>query len=486
MIRAAVLSLCFALASPELLAQCPDGSPPPCTHPAAPSANSVAVLPLENRAGDTSLVLLAEGLADQITTNLGQVERIATAPPASVRFVLGRTPREPVRLARALNVRWLVDGQLLPGKGSARVSIQLIDAATQRVRWSGAFQRPTDDIFAVITAVADSVATAVVGTLAPAERARLAQRPTASNQAALAYARGLAALHHFTWPSLKTAVSAFDSAIAADSTFTGAWAAKAEAWMWQDRWVTPRKAYGEARAAAARALGIDSTSPPALTAMAGVALFYDWDPVRAESLTRQALLRDSSRARTWLYFGEALAVQGRYDSAAVALLRAVNADTLDEDVAIDASWVSGVARHSDQGLAIARRWRRLQPDGSSDFLEARNLMYAHRCASEPPSRPRNPLALACAGLRDSARLALDVQIQASLRESHFMNAGYAAVVSAGIGDREAALRWLAQDIDNRGLHGVFARVDPIWDGVRDDPRFIELLKRVKPATEPDR
>ncbi len=483
MIRAVFLCVCGVCASSRLLAQCPDGSPPPCTRP-TPGANSVAVLPLENRAGDTSLVLLAEGLADQITTNLGQVERLATAPPASVRFVLGRTPREPARLARALNVRWLVDGQLLPGKGSARVSIQLIDAATQRVRWSGAFQRPTDDIFAVITAVADSVATAVVGTLAPAERARLAQRPTASNQAAVAYARGLAALHHFTWPSLKTAVTAFDSAIAADSGFVAAYAAKAEAWIWQDRWVPPREAYAQARAAARRALAIDSMSAPALTALAGVALFYDWDPARAESLTRRALLRDSTRARTWLYLGEALAVQGRADTAADALRRAVTADTLDEDVAIDASWVSGVTRHYDQGLDIARRWKQLLPDEDTwDFMKARLLLYAHRCAADPPQHPKTPLALVCAGKPEVARAVLDSMIAQAKRDYGFTNPGFVAVNEAVLGDRDAALYWLEQDIDGRGLHAVFAAVDPIWDSLRDDPRFIELLKRVKPATE---
>src|SRR5436190_59040 len=87
-------------------AQCPDGSPPPCGRRVAPEVrNSIAVLPFENRARDTSLTLLAEGLADQITTNLGQVRRLDLMPPATVRFVLGRTAREPARLARALGAR---------------------------------------------------------------------------------------------------------------------------------------------------------------------------------------------------------------------------------------------------------------------------------------------------------------------------------------------------------------------------------------------
>lgn len=275
--RSLVLGICGALAfSGPLVAQCPDGTSPPCARaaaPRAPSASSVAVLVFVNRARDTSLTLLAEGLADQITSNLGTIQRLEVKSPASVRIVMGQGRREPRRIGRALAARWLVDGQLLPGRGSVRVSVQLVEAGRGTVRWSGVYQRPLDDLFGVISAVADSVASAIVGTLAPEERARMARRPTRSNQAYQAYARGLAALRRQTEDDLRRAVAAFEDAIALDSTFAAAYAGLAEAWVWHDWFQAPGpilrpRARGGGAGAGAR-------SAPA----AGLDRFGERDPV---------------------------------------------------------------------------------------------------------------------------------------------------------------------------------------------------------------
>jgi serine/threonine-protein kinase len=474
--------LTVSTVSTVLTAQCPDGAPPPCRGAArGPAAHSVAVLPFENRARDTSLTLLAEGLADQIATNLGQVQRIELTPPASVRFVLGSTPRDPAQLARALGARWLVDGQLLSSRGSVRVSVQLIDAAERRVRWTGAFQRPTEDLFAVISAVADSVATAIVGTVAPSERARLARRPTTSNAALLSYARGLGALSHFDEASVRYAAAAFESATAADSLFAQAWAGLAEAIMWLDSYQPPRQVYPRARVAAQRALALDPTSVSALAAMAAIAVGYDWDPVRGESLARSALRQDSTYGRAWAYLGDALAAQGRAEEAAPAYRAAVAADTLDEQMAFEAATGLQIARRPDEGLALARRWRERLPQSEKfDIAEAMILVGAHRCAAQPPVSPISLLALACAGRTSQVRVLRDSMVAAAERGGSVSASGV-ALTFAMTGETEAALRWFARAVEAREYSLVFARVDPMWDSLRGDPRFTALLERIRPA-----
>jgi len=480
--RAAVtLALLAGWPTVALHAQCPDGTPPPCGHAAA-APSSVAVLPFENRARDSSLTLLAEGLADQITTNLGQVRRLELVPPASVRFVLARTPREPARLGRALGSRWLVDGQLLSSGGSVRVSVQLIEAASQRVRWTGAFQRPTEDLFAVISAVADSVATAIVGALAPAERASLVRRPTTSNAAMVEYTRGVGALHHFDESHGRDAVASFESATAADSMFAQAWAGLAEALVWQDPYSPPRQLYPRARLAAQRALRLAPASADALAALAVIAYSYDWDPARAESLARRALRQDSTHGRAWLYLAEALAAQGRADEAAPAYHAALAADTLDEQLAVEAANGLQLARRTDESLALARRWRRLLPRSEIwDLVEAMTLVGAQRCASSPPASPIGPLALACAGRAAAARALADTMVAQVERGEYYFPPGWLALTFAGMGDRESALRWFARAVEARTYILVFARVDPMWDPLRGDPRFVALLQRIRPA-----
>ena len=479
---AALAALLYFVGTAPALAQCPDGSPPPCARAVqarGPVANSVAVLPLENRARDTSLTLLAEGLADQVGTNLGQVARIALAPPASVRYVLERTPREPSRLGRALNVRWLVDGQMLPGRGTVRLTVQLIDVPASRVRWSGSFQRPTDDLFGVISAVAESVATAVVGTLEPGEQAQLRRRPTMSNAALLAYTRGVAALHHFDESSNRLAVSSFEAAIAADSTFAPAWSGLAEAWFWADPWNPPRQVYPRGRAAAVRALALDPSSSAALSALAGYAYCFDWDQPRAESLARRAIALDSSNARAWLYLGESLVARRRTEEAAVAYSRSIALDTLDEAVAMEASGGLAMAHRADEALVVARRWRAREPGSETwDMTEALILLRARRCQTDPPFHPTSPLGLACAGRREEARALADSL--AAGAERGLWTQEFLVLTYVALGDRDAIFHWLERAVDARTYLMAFLAADPIWDDLRGDSRFIELLRRAGP------
>jgi len=482
--RRAFVAFALLAASPSarLSAQCPDGAPPPCrgSRPAATATNSVAVLPLENRARDTSLTLLAEGLADQIGTNLGQVARVQVAPPASVRFVLEHSAREPRRVGRSLNVRWLVDGQMLPGRGSVRLTVQLIDAGAAQVRWSGSFQRPTDDIFAVISSVAESVATAIVGTLAPGEQARLRRRPTASNAALLAYTRGVAALHRFDEANNRLAVSAFETAIAADSTFAPAWSGLAEVWFWSDPWYPPRQIYPRAIAAAERAHALDPNSSAALAVLAGFAYCYYWDQPRAESLARRAIQLDSSNARAWLYLGESLIAQGKADDATVAYRRSIALDTLDQAIATEASGGLAMAHRADEALAIARRWHAREPGSQMwDLTEALILLRARRCQAEPPASPLGPVALACAGQREAARALADAMAAGAERGQ--WTEEYLVTAYVALGDREAVFRWLPRAIDARVYLMAFLAVDPIWDDLRADPRFGEQLARSRRA-----
>lgn len=463
------------------VAQCPDGSPAPCARPTAAARYSVAVLPFENRARDTSLTLLAEGLADQITTDLGTVQRLDIKPPASVRFVLSRTPREPARLARTLGSRWLVDGQLLSSGTSVHVNVQLIDAANDRVRWTGTFQRPGDDPFAVISTVADSVATAIIGALAPEDRARFTRRPTTDNSALAAYTRGMGALHHFDEADLRYAVAQFERAATADTTFAEAWAGLAEALIWMDVYTAPSEVYPRARDAAQRALALDSTSSPALGVLASIAVGYDWDPIRGEALARRALQRDSGYGRAWVYLADALVSQGRRAAAADAYARAVAADTLDEEVATEATFGLQVARQTDAALALVRRWRQLQPDDMAwDRIEASILVSAKRCATSPPRTPRSAIALACAGRVAAARAATDTLV-AQFESGRHVPAIYLAVTFVSLGDKEAALRWFTRAVDERAYSMVDARENPIWDSLRDDPRFAAQLERIQPA-----
>jgi len=477
------LSLCPSV---PLYAQCPDGSPPPCES-RPPSPTSVAVLVFENRARDSSLTLLGEGLADQITTNLGQVRRLDVRSSASVRAVLDQGTREPRRIGRALNTRYLVDGALLPGTARVRISVQLVEAATGRVRWSAAFQRPTDDLFGLIAAVSDSVAMAIAGALDPAERAALAARPTRNSVAYDAFLRAEAFARRGSAYDLRHAVTSYEDAIAQDSAFAVAWAGLAWVWVYHDAIYPPRAVYPLAREAAERALALDSTLTSATIARSLVATWFDYDYALGERLARTAVARDPRSARAHLTLGWALIALGRAPEAAAEARAALATDSLDVLVAGDVAIVLLTAGEPEAAEAALRLARRTSGDTSlMGHLEAQILMAQGRCGPAVTG-VSTPIGTACRLGRDAAHREADsVAAAVTSGAGAFARAFWLASFYAASGDREATLRWLERSLEERAFFGL-AATSPLFAFVRDEPRFQALLRAVHiPPPAPER
>ncbi|HTT69228.1 MAG TPA: hypothetical protein VMF70_14485 [Gemmatimonadales bacterium] len=454
--------------------QCPDGTPPPCA--ARPGSNSVAVLVFANRARDSSLSLLAEGLADQITTDLGQVRRLDVLSSASVRTVLARGSRDPRRVGEELGTRWLVDGALLPGTARVAINVQLVESAIGRVRWSATYQRPTEDLFGLIASVSDSVARAIVGELDPAERAALAARPTRSAAAYDAFVRAQALGRRGGFYDLRHAVTGYEDAIAADSGFAAAWAGLAWVWMYHDAFYPPRVVYPRAREAADHALAIDSTLGSALIARSMVATWFEYDYGWGERLARTVLARDPGNARAHLAHAFALLGLGRTGEAAAAARVAQRADSLDvlltSDVAI-ILMAAGRPAEADTAIRVAR-------DASGDslllgWLESEVLLTTGRCGPSV-SGVVGILGTACRSGPAAARPGVDSIAAAVTRgDGAYVGAHALAAYYAATGDREATLHWLARALEQRGFLGLIAR-HPLFAFVRDDPRFQALLR----------
>jgi TolB-like protein len=458
-------------------AQCPDGTPPPCGQATrGPSANSVAVLVFEDRARDSSLTLLAEGLADQITTNLAQVRRLDVRSSASVQTVLQRGTREPRRLGQTLGARWLVDGAMLPGAARVRISVQLVEATTGRVRWSATYQRPTDDLFGLIAAVSDSVAQAIVGELDPAERAALAARPTRSAAAYDAFVRAEALARRNGFVNLRHAAAGYEDAIAQDSGFAAAWAGLAWVWMYHDQWYPPRAVYPGARRAADRALALDSSLAAALIARSAIATWFDYDYARGERLARAALARDPRNARGHLALSFAMLALGRIQDAAGEARIARAIDTLDAPLLGDVADVLLVVGHADEADAALRAARAASGDSLMyDYLAAQILLAEGRCGPDA-SGLDDFIGPACRdGQAEEHRVADSVAAATTRGNGRFYQAHWLADAYAAAGDREETLRWLERALEERAFFGLTA-TRPLYAFVRDDPRFQAILR----------
>src|SRR2546430_718855 len=168
-----VLALASAVSAARLPAQCADGSPPPCGRPAArpapPAANSVAVLFFAAR--DTADAYLADGLTEDLTSLLGNVGRVQVKAPGVVRRAQRAAPGDAPAIARALGVRYLVDGNVRRVGTRVRVSTQLLNGATAVAAWGDVFDRTPEELLALPSVIAREVATRVGGS-APSSEAR--------------------------------------------------------------------------------------------------------------------------------------------------------------------------------------------------------------------------------------------------------------------------------------------------------------------------
>jgi TolB-like protein/Tfp pilus assembly protein PilF len=495
-------------------AQCPDGTPPPCGRPAAvraaaaPAANSVAVMYLDNQSSDTSDAYLADGLTEEITTKLGQVGRLTVTSNTTMRRYRSST-QEPAALGRALRVAQLVSGSVRRSGHRIRVNVELLRARDGVQLWADSYDRTDSDLLAIEEEVARQVATAIAGRLLPDERASLAARPTRDPEAYDHYLRGNFLLAQRSPAAARHAIAEYQTAVARDPSFARALGRLGLAYSLFLDWGWPYPGLGGdsllvlAAAAADRAVALDSLDADAWlargyslsylhpTTFAGVIPALEravaLDPRNAEAHHqlagqlfclrrdsdavreyRRALALDPGRGISWDNFATLRYYERRFDEA---------------------------RRLADSGLAAEPRAYYLYVDRANlgltagDFESARadvDAAVRTRPADYGISTDALVAALeAHAGDTAAARARLEGLASALPDRSHpdYSQGSYLALGFLRSGARGRALD-LLEAVRPRGLNFGNQLRDPGFDPIRDDPRFQALVAQTRPPEAP--
>jgi TolB-like protein len=263
-----------------IAAQCPDGTPQPCTHRALPPPNSVAVLFFENLSGDTTDAILADGLTEEIIVRLRRLERLQVKPRSAVVRYRGHR-LAPDSAARILMVGHLVTGEVRRVGARVRVTAELVRVQGEQLVWTTSYVRPMADAFDLSAEIAESVATAVGGRLLPAERAQVSTRATRSDAAYQHYVAGSTYLTRRSRIGIRRAIEEYQASIAADPQFAAAYARLSLAftltamWNYEFEGLPPATVLPAARRAAVQAVELDSSSSESWLAMAMVRSLQD-------------------------------------------------------------------------------------------------------------------------------------------------------------------------------------------------------------------
>jgi TolB-like protein len=384
--RAISAVLLFGSAAP-LLAQCPDGTPPPCGAPRANApTNSVAVLTFENLARDTSAQYLAEGLADQIFTRLGGVARLTMISRAAVRRLRNPEALSVQQIGRSLSASYLVSGSIRAAGGRVRVNVEALRATTGAAIWSAAYDRSGDDLIGLEEAIATEVAAGVAGRLTPQERQVLQVSVTANSHAYESFLRGNVLLARRSAADLRAAIAAYQSATTADPGFTSAWARMAYVYALCPSWRcgdNDDSLLRLSRQAAARALQLDPRSSDAWMGRGEMLMAWsnkgeaDSDDSLLASLAafRRAVELNPRSDEAWHQYGATL--RSVSDSASLAALhRALVLDPARAVTYVDLSTTYWGMGRVDRASAALDTASALEPDSPFHILAAVYYMAA--------------------------------------------------------------------------------------------------------------
>ena len=497
----AVLCQLGLLGPTRLFAQCSDGSPPPCRQP-APTANTVAVLYFDNLSPDTADAYLADGLTDEIIARLGALDRLLVKSRTAVARYR-QTALDPDRLGRALGVAYLVNGTVRRGVGRLRITVELVRASTGNRLWGQQYDRSDADLLAIEGDIATSVVSALVGKLAPAERASLASRPTRSPAAYDHFLKGNYYVDQRRPDASARAIEEYRTAVALDPGFAAPLARMALAyglildWGWKSPGVPSASLLDRGLAAADRALRLDSASSDAWLARAFLLRYrhpQTYDGV-ATAFDR-AIALDPRNAEAVHQHGAALTEVGD-DSGAVAAYH--HALALDADRPITLYQLSQIAmighRYTeerrwldsalviDPGFLIARARRAINQARLGDAAAAlADLETARQLHGEGPELLREQ-ALVYGLLGDSIGLRAAVQrlwrdvadtTNPTVLEAFFTGR---ALIAAGEPARALDVLERARP---RGSYLWWLLRWPEFDPVRADPRFQRLVDEARP------
>jgi eukaryotic-like serine/threonine-protein kinase len=456
--------------------------------------HSVAILPFENVGGDPDADYFSDGVTESIIYSLSRLPNLKVMARSTVfRYKGGAI--DPREAGRELNVEAVVTGRVIQRGDTLVIGAELVDVTEGWQLWGSLYNRTLSQIFLVQDEVAAEIAEKLRVKLTGEDRKRLSKRYTESVAAYQAYLRGRYHWNKRTREGLEKGLQSFAQAIEEDPTYALAYAGLADSYallgIAEYGVLPPREAMGKARAAAVRALEIDGTLGEAQTQVAHVTAFYDWDWVGAEREFKRAIELSPGYAFAHHWYALYLAAMERVDEAIASETRAHELDPLSPVINKNLGTIYYYARRYGQAVAQYKRALNMDPDFARTYFFL-GLLYEQegsfddaiaafgRAIALGGNTPVMMAALghayAVAGRRAEAESVLEELLARSTAE--YVPAFGVATVYAGLGAADEAFAWLEKAYEERSSWLLSLKVEPMLAGLRADPRFQDLVRRV--------
>jgi TolB-like protein/DNA-binding winged helix-turn-helix (wHTH) protein/Flp pilus assembly protein TadD len=452
----------------------------------------LAVLPFDNLSHDPDQEFFSDGLTEEMIAQLGKLnpERLTVISRGSVaKYKDSRLAAN--QIGGELHADYLVQGSVRRASDRVRITVQLIQVRDQTDLWAESYDRELKDILTLQDSVARIIAKQIHITLTPAQQTPL-RSGNLDPEAYEAYLKGRYYWNKRTGDGLQKALIYFQQAINKDPTYGAAYSGLADcnsglAWH---GFKSPAEALPKANAAALKAIEIDPQSAEAHASL-GLVLTHRWDWAGAETEFKQALKLDPRYANAHHWYGDYLSIMGRHDEALLEARQALELDPLNLMIG---TWVGRryyLARKYELALEQGRNTEELDANfAAAHLLLGENYVQvglhdqsleelqtaANLSGNSPLYLAQVAVAFASAGKKSEA-LQIVAQLQ-SISSTRYVSPYGVAQIYAALSDKEQTFKWFQLAYDDRSVWMSYLAVDPLFDSVRSDQRFQDLLRRV--------
>jgi TolB-like protein/tetratricopeptide (TPR) repeat protein len=454
--------------------------------------NSLVVLPFENVSRDPEYEYLSDGIAGSLINALAIVPKLRVIAQSTAIRYKGKGV-DPQTVGRELNVRAVLTGRMMQSGGSLRIGTELVDVATGSRLWGEQYDRKPGDIFAIQDEISEEISGKLRLKLTRTEKRRLTKHQTDDPEAYRLYLKGRHQWNRWTEDGFYKAIECFQQAVEKDPVYALAYAGLADSYVllgWNG-FLPPKDAFPKGKAAAMRALRLDPDLGEAHTSLAGVLWLHDWQWREAETEFKRSLALDPSYSTASHWYAEYAMTMGRQVEGIERMKKGQELEPLSPIKNVAVGWALYMDRRNDDAIEELRRTVELDPNfpitywilglvlrkmGRFELAIAEGEKGVTLSGGSPLLRAALAQTFGTARRRKEAIQILDDLTKQANQK--YVPSYFFAGIHIGLGEDDRAIEWLEKSYEERSHWLVYLHIDPSMDGLRSNPRFQNLLRRV--------
>ena len=454
--------------------------------------DSLAVLPFENASGDPQYEYLSDGITGSLINVLATMPKLRVMAQSTVFRYKGRKI-DAQAIGHELNVRAVLTGKVMQSGGSLRIGTELVDVATGCQLWGAQYNRKPGDIFIVQDEISSEISEKLRLQLTRAEKKRLTRRHTENADAYQLYLKGRHHWNKWTEEGFYKAIEYFQQAVQNDPSYALAYTGLADSYVllgWNS-YLPPKDTFPKGKVAALTALQLDPDLPEAHTSLAALLWLHDWKWDEAQKEFKRSLELSPTYPTANHWFAEYLLTMGKQGEAMARMQNGQASDPLSLIINVAVGWDFYCGRRYAEALEQLQRTVELDPNypitywilglslrktGCYELAIIEGEKGVKLSGGSPMLRAALAHTLGAAGRTKEASQLLEDLTQ--LAQQKYVAPYFLAGIHIGLGENDRAMECLEKSYEEHSHWLIYLHIDPSMDGLRDSPRFQDLLRRV--------